>query len=169
MVLVKADGKTYTFHTSKARKSQLMKRSPREVKWTILYRRKHRKGMEEEATKKRSRRSHKSQKGIEGASLTEILAKRNMKPEVRKAQREQAIRVLKENNRAAENRKAPAAVAPVKKADKMAKKPVPKVAKNLPKGGKSAKNKKAPAAVAPVKKADKMAKKPVPKVAKNLP
>ena len=32
--------------------------------------------MEEEATKKRSRRSHKSQKGIEGASLTEILAKR---------------------------------------------------------------------------------------------
>lgn len=43
-------------------------------------------------TKKRTRRAVKFQRAITGASLAEILAKRNQKPEVRKAQREQAIR-----------------------------------------------------------------------------
>lgn len=69
-----------------------MKRNPRKVTWTVLYRRKHKKGIEEEAVKKRSRRTQKFQRAIVGASLTEIMAKRNMKPEVRKAQREQAIK-----------------------------------------------------------------------------
>lgn len=56
------------------------------------FRRKHKKGQEEELTKKRTRRTQKFQRAIVGASLSDILAKRNMKPEVRKAQREQAIR-----------------------------------------------------------------------------
>lgn len=43
-------------------------------------------------TKKRTRRAVKFQRAITGASLAEIMAKRNQKPEVRKAQREQAIR-----------------------------------------------------------------------------
>lgn len=71
-----------------------MKRNPRKVTWTVLYRRKHKKGIEEEASKKRTRRTQKFQRAIVGASLTEILAKRNMKPEVRKAQREQAIKYV---------------------------------------------------------------------------
>merc|ERR1711979_35016 len=135
-ILVKADGKTFVFHTSKSRRSHLMRRSPREVKWTILYRRKHRKGMEEEAVKKRSRRAHKYQRSIEGASLTEILAKRNMKPEVRRAQREQAIRALKEKNKASKTKKPAVGGASVpKKTDKnAAKKPLPKVAKTAQKG-----------------------------------
>ena len=58
------------------------------------YRRKHKKGQEEEQTKKRTRRTQKFQRAIVGASLTDIMAKRNMKPEVRKAQREQAIRYV---------------------------------------------------------------------------
>lgn len=58
----------------------------------VLCRRKHKKGLEEETTKKRVRRINRGQKAIVGASLTEILAKRNMKPEVRKAQRDQAIK-----------------------------------------------------------------------------
>ncbi len=45
-------------------------------------------------SKKRTRRINRGQKAIVGASLTEILAKRNMKPEVRKAQREQAIKYV---------------------------------------------------------------------------
>lgn len=63
-------------------------------KKTLLYvcRRKHKKGLEEEYTRKRTRRTHKFQRAIVGASLTEILAKRNMKPEVRRAQREQAVK-----------------------------------------------------------------------------
>jgi large subunit ribosomal protein L24e len=59
-----------------------------------LYRRKHKKGQEEEATKKRTRRTQKFQRAIVGASLNDIMAKRNQRPEVRKAQREQAIRLV---------------------------------------------------------------------------
>lgn len=66
----------YVFLSSKARRSHLLKRSPREVKWTILYRKKHKKGIEEELTKKRNRRTQKFQRAIVGASLTDILAKR---------------------------------------------------------------------------------------------
>lgn len=69
-----------------------MKRNPRKVKWTVLYRRKHKKGIEDEVVKKRSRRTVKSNRAIVGATMADIMAKRNMKPEVRKAQREQAIK-----------------------------------------------------------------------------
>lgn len=60
----------------------------------LSLRRKHKKGQEEEQTKKRTRRTQKFQRAIVGASLTDILAKRNMKPEIRKAQREQAIKYV---------------------------------------------------------------------------
>lgn len=61
---------------------------------SLSSRRKHKKGQEEEQTKKRTRRTQKFQRAIVGASLTDILAKRNMKPEIRKAQREQAIKYV---------------------------------------------------------------------------
>jgi len=48
--------------------------------------------MQEEVQKKRTRRTVKFQRAITGATLSDILAKRNQKPEVRQAQREQAIR-----------------------------------------------------------------------------
>merc|ERR1711946_34779 len=75
--------------------------------------RKHRKGVEEEAAKKRSKRTTKFQRAIVGASLTEILAKRNQKPELRKAQRDQAIKAAKEKTKAAKAQKK-AAAAPSK-------------------------------------------------------
>ncbi|XP_018024441.1 60S ribosomal protein L24 [Hyalella azteca] len=129
--LVRNDGKTFVFLNSKCRRSHLMKRSPREVTWTVLYRRKHRKGQEEESSKKRTRRHQKFQRAIVGASLTDILAKRNMKPEVRKAQREQAIRALKEKNRAAKAAKKPATTAAPKL--EKGKSAMQKVAKPMPK------------------------------------
>lgn len=82
----------FSFINKKCERAHLMHRNPRKITWTVLYRRKHKKGQEEEQTKKRSRRTQKFQRAIVGASLTEILAKRNMKPELRKAQREQAIK-----------------------------------------------------------------------------
>merc|ERR1712105_136540 len=99
--MVRTDGKTFVFLNSKCERGYRLKRNPREVRWTILYRRKHKKGMDEETAKKRTRRTQKYQRAIVGASLTDIMAKRNMKPEVRKAQREQAIRAAKEKTRAA--------------------------------------------------------------------
>ncbi|XP_076336297.1 ribosomal protein L24 isoform X2 [Tachypleus tridentatus] len=98
--MVKSDGKVYQFLNAKCEASHMMKRNPREITWTVLYRRKHKKGLEEEATKKRTRRTTKFQRAIVGASLNDIMAKRNMKPEVRKAQREQAIRAAKEKQKA---------------------------------------------------------------------
>lgn len=69
-----------------------MRFSELELTGDLSFRRKHKKGQEEEQTKKRTRRTQKFQRAIVGASLTDILAKRNMKPEIRKAQREQAIK-----------------------------------------------------------------------------
>lgn len=73
----------------------MMRRNPRKTSWTVLYRRKHRKGTIEESSKKRSRRTVKHTRAIQGASLQDIMMKRNQKPEVRKAQREQALRAAK--------------------------------------------------------------------------
>ncbi|CAH0386860.1 unnamed protein product [Bemisia tabaci] len=115
--MVKTDGKVVTFASSRCERAFHMKRNPRKIKWTILYRRKHKKGLEEEYTRKRTRRTHKFQRAIVGASLTEILAKRNMKPEVRRAQREQAVKAAKEQKKAQAAKKAkPAAAAPPTKA-----------------------------------------------------
>ncbi|KAG0726542.1 Intraflagellar transport protein 57 [Chionoecetes opilio] len=114
--MVRTDGKVYVFMSAKCERAHMMKRNPREIRWTILYRqvRKHKKGMEEETTKKRTRRTQKYQRAIVGASLIDIMTKRNMKPEVRKAQREQAIRAAKEKNRAAKASKKANAPAPAK-------------------------------------------------------
>uniref|UniRef100_A0A671R469 Large ribosomal subunit protein eL24 n=1 Tax=Sinocyclocheilus anshuiensis TaxID=1608454 RepID=A0A671R469_9TELE len=94
------DGKVFQFLNAKCESAFLSKRNPRQINWTVLYRRKHKKGQSEEVAKKRSRRAVKFQRAITGASLAEILAKRNQKPEVRKAQREQAIRAAKEAKKA---------------------------------------------------------------------
>merc|ERR1712227_725526 len=97
--LVKSDGKTFKFINGRCHKAHLLKRNPRKVTWTVLYRRKHRKGIEEETAKKRTKKTQKFQRAVVGATLSDILAKRNQKPEVRKAQREQAIRAAKETKK----------------------------------------------------------------------
>ncbi|CAH1100982.1 unnamed protein product [Psylliodes chrysocephalus] len=125
--MVKVDGKTFTFLNSKCERAHLMKRNPRKVTWTVLYRRKHKKGQEEEATKKRTRRTQKFQRAIVGASLNDIMAKRNQRPEVRKAQREQAIRAAKEQKKSTKTAKKATAPAKAKPAGKQ------KAQKNLPK------------------------------------
>merc|ERR1739844_30177 len=78
------------------------------------YRRKHRKGIEEEVSKKRTKRTQKFQRAVVGATLQDILAKRNQKPDVRKAQREQAIRAAKEVKKTQKATKKPAAAAAAK-------------------------------------------------------
>ncbi|KAG4069797.1 hypothetical protein HA402_006812 [Bradysia odoriphaga] len=126
--MVKIDGKTFTFLNKKCERSYLMKRNPRKVTWTVLYRRKHKKGIEEETTRKRTRRTQKFQRAIVGASLTEIMAKRNMKPEVRKAQREQAIKAAKDQKKATKAAKKTTTAPTTKKAQ-----PKQKATKNVQK------------------------------------
>merc|ERR1712114_29874 len=129
--LIKVDGKNYKFLSGRTHKAHLLKRNPREVTWTVLYRRKHKKGQEEDVSKKRNKRTQKFQRAVVGATLADIMAKRNQKPEVRKAQREQAVRAAKEQKKQATTKKAPIA------ADKKAKKApaVKNVQKSAPRVG----------------------------------
>ncbi len=96
----RTDGKVFSFVSNKCLASFMMKRNPRKINWTVLYRRKHKKGTQEEVSKKRTRRATKFHRAIVGVSLEQINAKRNQKPEVRKAQREQAIKAAKEKAKA---------------------------------------------------------------------
>merc|ERR1712141_169140 len=113
----KADGRVFNFLSHKCERSHTLKRNPREITWTVLYRRKHKKGQQEELVKKRTRRTQKFARAVAGATLSDIMAKRNQKPEVRKAQREQAIRAFKEKQKAKEaTKKAAPAAAPKAKA-----------------------------------------------------
>jgi len=127
----KADGKTMIFLSGKCERNHALKRNPRKINWTVLYRRKHRKGMVEEASKKRTRRTQKFMRAVTGATLADIMAKRNQKPEVRKAQREQAIRAAKEKKQVKEAKKEKKAeagkAAKVPKAAKPAKPAAPKM------------------------------------------
>eukprot|EP00096_Caligus_rogercresseyi_P003960 TRINITY_DN179_c0_g1_i1.p2 TRINITY_DN179_c0_g1~~TRINITY_DN179_c0_g1_i1.p2 ORF type:complete len:157 (-),score=54.08 TRINITY_DN179_c0_g1_i1:63-533(-) len=135
--LVKPDGKVFKFLDGRSHKAHLLKRNPRKVTWTVLYRRKHKKGIEEETSKKRTKRTQKFQRAVVGATLQDILAKRNQKPEVRKAQREQAIRAAKDTKKATKSTKKPTAqpskAKPASKASSKSK-PMPKSATRV--GGK---------------------------------
>merc|ERR1711934_1155290 len=128
--LIKQDGKTFKFLDARTHKAHLLKRNPRKVTWTVLYRRKHRKGIEEEVSKKRTKRTQKFQRAVVGATLQDILAKRNQKPDVRKAQREQAIRAAKEVKKTQKASKEPAPAAAAKAKPKV---PQQKAQKNVQK------------------------------------
>merc|ERR1712096_327296 len=128
--LIKQDGKTFKFLDGRSHKAHLMKRNPRKVTWTVLYRRKHRKGIEEEVSKKRTKKHQKFQRAVVGATLQDILAKRNQKPDVRKAQREQAIRAAKEIKKTQKASKKPAPAAAAKAKPKV---PQQKAQKNVQK------------------------------------
>ncbi|XP_059556465.1 cell cycle progression protein 1 isoform X6 [Myotis daubentonii] len=127
--------KVFQFLNAKCRSAFLSKRNPRLINWTVLYRRKYKKGQSEEIQKKRTRRAVQFQRAITGASLADIMAKRNQKPKVRKAQREQAIRAAKEAKKATQASKkttmaaakAPTKVAPKQKIVKPVKVSAPRV------------------------------------------
>nr|CAH8864348.1 unnamed protein product [Trichobilharzia regenti] len=134
--VIRTDGRSFYFINGKCERSHYLKRNPREINWTILYRRKYKKGISEEQAKKRTKRVTKSARGIAGASLAEIMAKRNQKPEVRKAMRDQAIRAAKEKQKQKEvekkvkkvEKKKPAVPAAAKqKATKITQKAAPRV------------------------------------------
>ncbi|MCO5590236.1 hypothetical protein L7F22_044205 [Adiantum nelumboides] len=90
-LFVRGDSKVFRFVSSKSESLFLQRKNPRKIAWTIVYRRMHKKGITEEIAKKRSRKTVKHQRGIVGASLDAIAAKRNQKPEVRAAAQADAL------------------------------------------------------------------------------
>ena len=101
----------------------------------FYFRRKHKKGLEEDVSKKRTKRTQKFQRAVVGATLQDIMAKRNQKPEVRKAQREQAIRAAKDAKKTAKPTPAPKKAAPAKAAQKAQQKATKSVKSAAPRVG----------------------------------
>lgn len=97
----------FRFQSSKCESLFHQRKNPRKIAWTVLYRRMHKKGISEEAAKRRTRRTVKHQRGIVGASIEAINARRNQKPEVREASRKEALTKSKDAKKArASERKA---------------------------------------------------------------
>uniref|UniRef100_A0A2K5PYA0 Large ribosomal subunit protein eL24 n=1 Tax=Cebus imitator TaxID=2715852 RepID=A0A2K5PYA0_CEBIM len=114
----RTDGNVFQFINAKCESAFLSKRNPLQINWIVLYRRKHKKGQSEEIQKKIMRRAVKFQRAITGASLADIMAKRNQKPEgFRKAQREQETKKAKQASKktAMAAAKAPTKAAPKQK------------------------------------------------------
>ncbi|KAI0057190.1 hypothetical protein BV25DRAFT_1831458 [Artomyces pyxidatus] len=104
-LFVRGDSKIFRFAASKNESLFLQRKNPRKIAWTVLYRRMHKKGLTEEVAKKRSRKTVKHQRGIVGADLAAIAAKRNQTTQVRTQQRLAAISKAKAEKKDKEAKK----------------------------------------------------------------
>ena len=100
-LFVRGDSKIFRFQSSKSASLFHQRKNPRRISLTVLYRRHHKKGISEEAAKKRTRKTVKHQRAIVGASLELIKERRSQKPADRKAARESKLAKDKEAKKAA--------------------------------------------------------------------
>lgn len=87
-LFVRGDSKIFRFQSSKSASLFHQRKNPRRIAWTVLYRRQHKKGISEETSKRKTRKTIKHQRGIVGASVELIKERRNQKPADRKAARD---------------------------------------------------------------------------------
>jgi len=127
-LFVRGDSKVFRFSTSKNESLFLQRKNPRKISWTVPYRRLHKKGITEEIAKKRSRKTVKHQRGIVGADMASIIAKRNQTAQIRTAQRTAAIQKAKSEKKEKEAKKT--------KASRPQGTTAPKISKQQAKGGK---------------------------------
>eukprot|EP01133_Synstelium_polycarpum_P007248 gene7248-8425_t len=102
---VRGDSKTFHFITAKAESLFFRKINPRDICWSHVYRRINKVVNAEASIKKKTKRTQKFERSIVGASLESIKQKRDQKPEFRAAQREAALRDIKEKKKAAASTK----------------------------------------------------------------
>ncbi|GMM51573.1 ribosomal 60S subunit protein L24A [Starmerella bacillaris] len=100
-LFVRGDSKIFRFFNSKSASLFAQRKNPRQIAWTTLYRRHHRKGQVEEVSKRRSKKAVKTRRAVVGASLDDIKERQTKKPEIRQAEREAAIAKAKEQKKAA--------------------------------------------------------------------
>jgi large subunit ribosomal protein L24e len=73
-----------------------MKRNPRKIRWTAIYRRLHKKGQVDVVSRRRNKRAAKTTRGVGTMSLEQIEQKRSQTSAVRQSQRDAALREIKE-------------------------------------------------------------------------
>ena len=129
-LFVRGDSKVFRFAGSKNASLFMQRKNPRKIAWTQVYRRMHKKGITEEVAKKRSRKTVKHQRGIVGADLASILAKRNQTAKDRATARASALAKAKSEKKDKEAAKKP------KASGTRTQTTAPKVSKQQAKGGK---------------------------------
>ena len=97
---VRVDNRVFRFFNGKSESLFLQRKNPRKIGWTVLFRRMHKKGISEEAAKKRTRKTVKVQRAIVGASLEDI--KKRQRPEAKAAARTESLKQRKEKKVASE-------------------------------------------------------------------
>ena len=100
-LFVRGDSKVFRFSSSKSASLFHQRKNPRRIAWTVLNRRQHKKGISEETTKRKNRRTVKHQRAIVGASLDLIKERRSQKPQDRKHARDLKLAKDKEAKKAA--------------------------------------------------------------------
>nr|ACI66261.1 60S ribosomal protein L24 [Salmo salar] len=89
---VKADGKGYHLLNKRAEHLFWLKTNPRSVRWTVLCRRMLKKGVNEEVRRKKTKKTVRVQRAVEGNTLESILSRKNQSAAFRKEQRDQATK-----------------------------------------------------------------------------
>ncbi|KAL7428204.1 hypothetical protein ACHAXH_001815 [Discostella pseudostelligera] len=98
-LFVRRDGKPVYLGTSKAHSLTLQRKKPAKLVWTQAWRRLHKKGLSEAHLKKRRTRTNKIQRAVVGLSLDDIRKKAAQKPEFRSAQRDAALKDVKDRKK----------------------------------------------------------------------
>eukprot|EP00897_Mesotaenium_endlicherianum_P010348 jgi/Mesen1/9341/ME000061S08785 len=94
---IRSDSQVFLFVNSKCKRYFHNRLRPSKLSWTVLYRRQHKKDVQQEGMKKKRRANSKPySRSIVGASLEVIQKRRTEKTEVRAANREAALREIKE-------------------------------------------------------------------------
>eukprot|EP01120_Amphizonella_sp_Union-15-10_P006719 TRINITY_DN21_c0_g7_i1.p1 TRINITY_DN21_c0_g7~~TRINITY_DN21_c0_g7_i1.p1 ORF type:complete len:155 (+),score=34.10 TRINITY_DN21_c0_g7_i1:71-535(+) len=94
-IFVLKDAKTNHFSSRKARQLFIAKKNPRVIKWTLFYRRQHKKGQAEIKKVRKQKIVIHKQRDYIGASMESIKQRRLQKPEIRKAATQAALREIK--------------------------------------------------------------------------
>merc|ERR1712137_266579 len=63
--MIRIDNRSYNLLSAKCEALHLAKKNPRKISWTVLYRRKHKKGTQVEVSKRRTRRNQKNARAIQ--------------------------------------------------------------------------------------------------------
>lgn len=97
--LVRRDGKLLAFIDQKSRSLYHQRKKAQKLRWTQSWRRRNKKGKVEAASKKKGKKQARVFKSIQGITIEDIKKRREVKPDLRKAQREAALREVKERSR----------------------------------------------------------------------
>eukprot|EP00993_Chasmostoma_nieuportense_P005209 NODE_5839_length_603_cov_669.743697_g5674_i0.p2 GENE.NODE_5839_length_603_cov_669.743697_g5674_i0~~NODE_5839_length_603_cov_669.743697_g5674_i0.p2 ORF type:complete len:154 (+),score=21.93 NODE_5839_length_603_cov_669.743697_g5674_i0:73-534(+) len=110
--MVQATRPVLTFLHKKSRNLYLQKKNPRNIRWTVTYRRINKKSTTADQIRKRAKKTKRVLRPIVGADLEEIKQKQDNRLSIRAAAREAALNELKARKakaKAAEAKKGPKA------------------------------------------------------------